>query len=494
MPKAKFEFAKKTSAPKATTMEVNATDINLSVANTLQKENNACNLETKLIPRHKIKENPKNKAPMTSIPSLMDSILKFGLQQPLVVIYSSQQDEYIIETGHRRALAIDNLISKYKDWEGDETDSDYINYKRNVMPYEKGYPCTIKEKLNDSITYDITGETDEELDSLPEEILMSEIRILITNNEVRSESDPENQAYKQYEVTRLAQLYDSINRRRKRKDKIKVNETIADKMGISPRQVIKYKNVDTLIPELQEAFRKNDITLTEADSFHGLSEEVQHIIVNMLESGVKLKADEAKKLQAEKEALQAEKESLQEIIKEKTNSLTSQKLELLKLKTEYDETKSKISEEIDLLREEQAEKEAKLREQLINEAKESGRAELEKEWEDKINSLKTSYQQKEKLLNEKLQNADTQLQEKEKNVSTISSELQKLKEDKAKSKTDIDIIKADTELKTAYENALTSLSKFNEALKKYSVYLPTPYMSKNDIDQYIKTLTNKITS
>ena len=321
MGKPKFNLTGKSGAVKVEKKEAeekrDTIDLKSPLSALSKSENKNWNLETKLIPRRFLKKNPKNKAPMTQIEALAESILHYGLQQPITVVYATAEDEYIIETGHRRTTALDVLIEKYAGWEHLE-DDDYKDYVMNVKPYENGYPCIIKERLDESVNYETDAESEEDLDTMPEDLLLSEIRVLITNNQVRSESDPENQAYKQYEVSRLAQLYSSINRRRGKKDKINVNEQVAKDMNLTARQVIKYKNVEKLIPELKEAFASNHITLTEANSFKNLSEDEQRMIVDMLEQGRKIQADEAKQLTAEKKNLEEQMQSREKEIAQKT--------------------------------------------------------------------------------------------------------------------------------------------------------------------------------
>ena len=86
-----------------------------TVASIVQRlDNNDKNpFEIKLIPRNRIRMNKKNSYPIEDIDSLAKSILEFGLQQNLVVVYESEEDIYIIETGHRRATALNMLIDKY---------------------------------------------------------------------------------------------------------------------------------------------------------------------------------------------------------------------------------------------------------------------------------------------------------------------------------------------------------------------------------------------
>ena len=83
-----------------------------------QRQRNITNdaFKFKFILREKLRPNLKNDYDMTGIEKLEDSILENGLLQNLVVIYSMEEDKYIIESGHRRCQALDNLIARYKDY------------------------------------------------------------------------------------------------------------------------------------------------------------------------------------------------------------------------------------------------------------------------------------------------------------------------------------------------------------------------------------------
>ncbi len=224
--------------------------------------------EIKLIPRSRIRMNKKNCYPIEEIESLSKSILEFGLQQNLVVIYSSEEDKYIIETGHRRFTALNMLIDKYS---GKTDYPEKALYMKNVAPYEKGFPCKVIY-LEDGIEYDVSDNTD--LSTIPTSVIDSEIRLYITNEEIRAK----NPVRTAQVVARLKQLYDAKNASLNHSDKINVNNEIADNLNISSRQVAKYNSIDNLIPELKGLFINNNISLTNATGYAQLSHEEQEQI------------------------------------------------------------------------------------------------------------------------------------------------------------------------------------------------------------------------
>lgn len=269
MGKQKFNF-QLNQLPVSSTAETQSppqTDTD-TVASIVQRldSNDKNPFDIKLIPRNRIRANKKNNYPIEEIDSLAKSILEYGLQQNLVVIYSSEEDLYIIETGHRRATALNKLIDKYSGVDGESPEYDL--YKKNVAPYEKGYPCRVLY-LEDGIKYDVSDETD--LTTVPVSVLDSEIRLYITNEEVRAK----NPARTAQAVARLKQLYDAKNAKLNRSDKINVNNEIAENLNISSRQVAKYNSTDNLIPELRSLFINNSITLTSAAGYARLTPDDQ---------------------------------------------------------------------------------------------------------------------------------------------------------------------------------------------------------------------------
>lgn len=351
MAKQKFNFnainAQTETKPEVLTSTVE--NSNTSVVGTIAKKLDEVKerpiFDVHMIPRKKIRENLKNHYPKVKMESLEESILNFGLQQNLLVIYLLEEDMYVIEAGHRRCAALDNLIQKYSSWIGDNEDKNYKKYLQNVSAYEKGYPCKVSARINETIIYD-TQEND--LDLVDEAVIDSEIRVIITNEEVR-DTDP---AVRSQNVMRLADLYERKNIGKSRKDMINVNSQIAKDLGISERQVINYKSITHLIPELQEEFKNRNISLKEGSGYSKLNEEEQRLILNLLHSGEKINLDELSTMKKEKEILEKKLHDVEIELMKRTSSGEPGSLETSKedqqelknLKKEFAELKAKKSE------------------------------------------------------------------------------------------------------------------------------------------------------
>ena len=294
MAKQKFNFQLTPSAPQLVPAadEPLQDDTTKTVASIVQRldSNDKNPFEIKLVPRNRIRMNKKNSYPIEEIDSLAKSILNFGLQQNLVVIYSSEKDFYIIETGHRRATALNMLIDKYSNTNYTSS-TEYSLYMKNVSPYEKGFPCKVIY-LEDGIEYDVADDTD--LSSVPVSVIDSEIRLYITNEEIRAK----NPARTAQAVARLKKLYDAKNTalNQSGKNKINVNKEIATNLNISPRQVAKYNSTDNLIPELRSLFIDNNITLSSAAAYAQLTPEDQQQIYEIFKSHEDMNAKQVSEL------------------------------------------------------------------------------------------------------------------------------------------------------------------------------------------------------
>ncbi len=298
--------------------------------------------QIKIIPRKKIRTNKKNCYGIREIERLKESILQFGLQQNLTVVYSLEEDMYIIEAGHRRCQALDELIEEFSgvtvtpenevqvnpvysnvddgsgklglpeqqnDTSGELGSPERIAlYLKNVKPYEVGYPCKINSFLKDEEDYD-GMET--------EATLLSEARLIITNEDVRST----NPAEKAAAVARLEEIYQKLNIGKKKSEKVNVMQKVAEDMNISKQQVANYKSFNNLLPELKEEFEKNNITLKEGSEIGNLNEDEQRQILDALRAGEKVSLDEIK-------ALKKEKANLAKEIKEKEALISKLQLEV----------------------------------------------------------------------------------------------------------------------------------------------------------------------
>lgn len=263
--------------------------------NTDQKDRT---FEIKYIQRSKIRANKKNRYPQEKLDNMKESILQYGLQQNLTVIYLEDEDIYVLEAGHTRTRALDELISDFENYEKD--DERLALYRKNVEEYKlKGYPCKVSV-LSDGIRYDFDNDTD--LSEIPDEVIDSEIRLIITN-EISRNRTPATIAEN---VERLQKLYQRKNQGKKHSDKINIHKAIGNDLGITTRQATKYMSLSNLIPELREEFEKNNITLTDSSNYAKLTEDEQRSILLMLQTGQKISSAEVAAILKEKNALAKE--------------------------------------------------------------------------------------------------------------------------------------------------------------------------------------------
>lgn len=85
-------------------------------------------------------------------------------------------------------------------------------------------------------------------------------------------------------MQRLSVLYQALNQGKQKSEKINVNEQIANDLQMTARQVINYKNVSKLIPELQDAFDQKKITLKESSKISQLDPDEQQQILELINS------------------------------------------------------------------------------------------------------------------------------------------------------------------------------------------------------------------
>lgn len=267
----------------------------------------------KIIPRNKVRDNKKNDYPIVEIDSLKESILHFGLVQDIVVIYLTDEDMYVIEAGHRRRTAIDALIKEFSDYDGSDPER-YALYQKHVAKYEYGYVCKVSGSISENEPYDTNNPDD--LQQISEDAIDSEIRLIITNKEVRTE----NLETTTRNIQRLAKLYERKNINLKGSERINVNKQIGKDVGLSPREVAYYKSTDKLIPELKEELFAKKITLKEGSGIAKLPIAEQKEILQLIQED------------ASKQELQATIASLKKQIKtlESTSPIPASSSKLIK--------------------------------------------------------------------------------------------------------------------------------------------------------------------
>ena len=385
----------------------------------------------KFIPRSRITFNKKNDYPQVDIEKLAGRILHFGLIHNMEGYYDEDQDLYVIESGERRTRAIDFLLNKFSDYE--EKDSQqYKDFLDNVKGYEAGYPINVKRKR-----FAESGELSE-LDEID-----SEIRLMDANEEVRP-TDPQDK-YKR--VVRRSELIERRNELLPYRDRVNVNKEIGQTLGMSERQVQKYKNIDALIPELKEEFFRNNISLTEGANYSSLTEEEQQNILKLIQEGKKVSADDIKKLKQEKEAAQTEliqKERELSILKDESEQLQEKhEKELVKLQESIKQDRERIKKEIS--------------DEILNNSPDRKKVkELEKELKDK--------EVAQREIDNDLLKTRSDLNNKNSEIKRLETELKQMKNQPGQ---DLERIRIEVKLSTAIETTTNSVSDIKKALIAY---------------------------
>lgn len=304
--------------------------------------------EYKIVPRNKLRENKKNSYPQGSLDSLKETILDYGVQQDITAIYIMDEDFYVIEAGHRRKASVDLLIEEFESYTGDPDDERYKKYLKNVKKYEYGYVCKITGTILENITYDL--EDEENLAGASNEVIDSEIRLHITNIQARNDDN----GVRAKNIARLSKLYEEKNKRNPRNKQVNINKKIAEDLNMKERQVAYYKSLDNLIPELQEEFKKNKITIKEGSNYAQLSESEQKMILSLIKAGTEnISKEQIEMLTKEKSILiskMVEKEMQLQVLQE---SLEEAKLKKEEPTVNNKENKNeKKDQEIDRLKKE----------------------------------------------------------------------------------------------------------------------------------------------
>lgn len=212
----------------------------------------------------KLKPSPLNDYPINGIEEMELLLLQEGLLEPLNVCYIEDNDIYEIENGERRFRAMQNLFKRFErrtesDFETEEEKEHLRLYQRNIHPlYTEGIHCMLengaKDKLSVRNRIIIHNETNRPFD-------------LIRTSE------------------RLQELFDNYkNQYADTEEKVNINQKIADSLKgrYSVRQIIRYRNFSSLIPELKEAAVKYDMSISEMSKYHDLTEEEQSFLLQFI--------------------------------------------------------------------------------------------------------------------------------------------------------------------------------------------------------------------
>ena len=368
----------------------------------------------KFIARDQIEFNSNNSFEQKDIDKLADSILNLGLIHNLEATYDEEKDKYILDSGERRTRALDSLFERFNEENiQKEPDNLIALFNKNISGFKKGYPVNVKRVSEETSKLDMID---------------AELRLIAANIEVRDDD-----SIKRLEnISKYKSLLQQKNALLPADSQININAYIAEKEEISERQIRKYNNVLSLIPELQELFKTGDVTLSDSPSLAKLTEFEQLEIANLIASGQKLNAKEY-------QILKDKSEKLSLVISE-------QKEKIKKAEEEKKEINSKFNLEIERLKQELT--------------KDPSDKQDSKEMQEKIKAseekYKTALESKEKALKEKEQKiAELNSQLKETEENSLEADKAKILND-AKHAINIDSLTA---------SLTSSIYKLNKEIK-----------------------------
>lgn len=368
----------------------------------------------KFIARDQIEFNSNNSFEQKDIDKLADSILNLGLIHNLEATYDEEKDKYILDSGERRTRALDSLFERFNEENiQKEPDNLIALFNKNISGFKKGYPVNVKRVSEETSKLDMID---------------AELRLIAANIEVRDDD-----SIKRLEnISKYKSLLQQKNALLPADSQININAYIAEKEEISERQIRKYNNVLSLIPELQELFKTGDLTLSDSPSLAKLTEFEQLEIANLIASGQKLNAKEY-------QILKDKSEKLSLVISE-------QKEKIKKAEEEKKEINSKFNLEIERLKQELT--------------KDPSDKQDSKEMQEKIKAseekYKTALESKEKALKEKEQKiAELNSQLKETEENSLEADKAKILND-AKHAINIDSLTA---------SLTSSIYKLNKEIK-----------------------------
>lgn len=469
MPKPKFNFnnvktepvkPEKTSPSEPVTKGKDIPDM----ISRLEKVDNKALFNFKFIPRTKIVMNKKNEYSQVNLEKLAASLLRSGLIHNLEGLYDEETDTYILESGERRTRALDSLFEKFQTPPDPESEdySDYILFLKNIKGLEQGYPMKVQRKEEIESRDEIQNQLDE---------IDSELRLQDANIEIRPDTPDERLK----NIEKRNNLLKRKNEMLPRNNRINVNEAIAEQEGISKRQVQKYNNILSLIPELQEEFKKNNFTLNEGSTYASLSEVDQRHLAVLLGEGKKVSSTEIKRLQ---EQIEESSASLKD--KEvQMNILESEKNELLKKSEE-----ERISFENALKAQEEILRKNIEAEINANHPDKKKVAELQNQ----LLKIETSSRQLLSVEHNKVSQKEQEIAKLQEEINILKSQDQKPMTEKL----DIEMIRMETKVTSSLEQIEKSLDSLimllnenqGEPVKGYRIQL------KNTLKKHMNTLVN----
>lgn len=240
------------------------------------------------IPYEDIIPNPKNRKADKNIEELAESILTFGL-----IHYPRVKDngdgKYVLTSGERRWRAI-GLIRKTHP---------------EMYPT---VPCTYGDAVSD------------ELDE--------EARLIIANRDTVDPTPEEDRK-------NIQRLYEIYEEKKSRGDKLPAGlvTTIANDLKVTPRQVQKFVAINQkLIPELQDVFDEQGITINDASKIAQLDEMYQKDILELFQKKKSISGGEIAYFKEEDRKLReenSEQKSELDRLRAEVNRLKSEKNDVI---------------------------------------------------------------------------------------------------------------------------------------------------------------------
>ena len=215
----------------------------------------------KRISYQKIKSSELNDYPIDNIEEMEQLLLQYGLLNPLNGNYIEDNDIYELESGDRRLHALQNLFQRYENIDGVEDTVEYKLYCKNIHSlYVNGIDCMVEK-----------GDTDR--DSV-------RARIIVHNESVR----PFDALRTAEKINELAEIYTRQNKNLPKEQRFNVNQRIADdlKGKYTVRQIIRYKNFDSLIDELKEVVINHGMSISEISTYHTLTVDEQALLAHYI--------------------------------------------------------------------------------------------------------------------------------------------------------------------------------------------------------------------
>lgn len=215
----------------------------------------------KRISYQKIKSSELNDYPIDNIEEMEQLLLQYGLLNPLNVNYIEDNDIYELESGDRRLHALQNLFQRYENIDGVEDTVEYKLYYKNIHPlYVNGIDCMVEKD-------------DTDRDSV-------RARIIVHNESVR----PFDALRTAEKINELAEIYTRQNKNLPKEQRFNINQRIADdlKGKYTVRQIIRYKNFDSLIDELKEVVIKHGMSISEISTYHTLTVDEQALLAHYI--------------------------------------------------------------------------------------------------------------------------------------------------------------------------------------------------------------------